>query len=132
MPAPRRIGRRDVERTLLRWQSGEMPAVQVQRWAEELYLADDVEHDDWEHDGEERFSVTHTALGVLETLGVNLVTVDDVPALLDFLGSRRGYYHPRERRLRRLLQEVDHDARRRALRDTPPYAAHIALLDGGD
>ena len=126
MPAPRRIGRRDVERVLRRWQTGAMTALQVQRWAEDLYLADDVEHDDWEHDGAERFSVSHTALGVLDSLGLNLVTADDVPALLDFLDTRRGYYHPRERRLRRLLDDADHERRRRELRATPPYAEHLA------
>ena len=124
----RRIGRREIALVLERWQRGEMTAVQVQTFAEEHYCAEGVEHDDWEYDGEERFSVSWTALGVLDSLAMNLVTREDVPALLDFLGTRRGYYHPRERLLRRLLSDADFERRQRELRDTAPYADWIRRL----
>ena len=126
------IARRDIVRVLERWQRGEMTAVQVQAFAEQHYCVEGVEHDDWEGDGEERVSVASSVLGVLENLAIDLVTADDVPALLDFLDTRRGFYHPRERLLRRLLAEADFEHRRRALRDTPPYARWIARLEGRD
>ena len=125
MPILRRIGRADLERVLRRWQDGELKTVEVQAFAEDLYCADDVELDDWEHDGEIRVSVAHTTLAVLETLAVNLVTVDDVPALLDFLATRRGYYHVRERLLRRKLDEADFEQRRRDLCKVRPYSHFI-------
>ena len=129
MPWLHRIDRRDIARVLRRWQDGEMTAAQVQAFAEEHYCVEGVQHEDWESDGDERFSVSMTALGVLDSLAMNLVTRDDIPALLDFLDTRRGYYHPRERLLHRLLGEADFEQRRRELRDTPPYAAWIARLD---
>lgn len=132
MPWLHRIGRRDIALVLRRWQSGEMSALQVQAFADEHYCVEGVEHDDWESDGEERYSVSHTALGVLDSLAMNLVSDDDIPALLDFLDTRRGYYHQRERLLRRLLGEADFEQRRLDLRDKPPYAAWIARLDESD
>ena len=80
----RTVTREEVAQKLSEWASGRTSSAEVHGWASALFLSEDVDFADWEGDED---SVTKEVLGALDLLDMNLVTPQDVPALLAFLGT---------------------------------------------
>jgi hypothetical protein len=67
------ISRQEVRALLERWQRGETVASQVHIWAEDRHAVSAFEPED---------EVVNELLGQLDMLNLNLITAEDVPALL--------------------------------------------------
>jgi hypothetical protein len=113
------ITREEVAHKLREWADGRVCSEEVFRWANALYLSDDVDYTDCEGDED---SVTNEVLGVLDMLDMNLVLPEDVPIYLEFLSTPAGKFQTGYAEFRRRIDEIDHESRSRRLRDVPPYA----------
>jgi hypothetical protein len=114
------VTRAELAEMLYRWQAGALSNRQVHDWAEELFGPAD--YDDWEGEGMEDGSVACAVLGELDQLDMNLLTVDDVPALLGFLATPPGEFRQGLADWEAEVAKRNIPARQRALRDDPVYA----------
>lgn len=100
------------------WQTGERTTRQLWVWASHRYQAGAVEVDDW--DG--AASVAHEMLGVLDSLDMHLMLVEDVPLHLAFLETPIGAFDEGLRRWQDGRAAIDYEGRKRLLRDDPIYS----------
>ena len=114
------ITRNDVENILIQWQKCQIKAQDLHDWAENLYLKDGIDYEDWEQD--ESYSVTNEVLGALDMMDMNLMTPEDVPAYLEFLKTPLGCYNEGYSKLEQYLQQIDVEERRRLLSENPFYS----------
>jgi len=113
------LQRHQVRDLLQRWQRGEIDERQVHEEAEVLW---DCYVPGEEYDRESPQSIALDVLSSLETLNVQLVTPEDIPAMLRFLETpadqeRRGWqiWH-------QYWRSIDYNQRRQSLRDNPYYS----------
>ena len=97
-----------VEDKLRSWEAGALTASALHDWAGSLYA---VEHCDAESDA------VNEVLAQLDMMDMNLVTVDDVPVLVEALRSSDFVQH-----LQRHFQAVNIESRKQALASDPMYA----------
>lgn len=120
-PAP--ITRDILQQKLIAWTSGVISAQELHNWVTDIQL-EMPEFEDWEEEGDGRFSVSKEVLAELEMLDVNFVTLDDIPIFLDLLNTPTGGFGEAYIRFIARLQEINVPARMRALKTTEPYARH--------
>ena len=111
---------RDVIQTLLeRWQSGVIDEREVHEEAEMLWD----EHEEWptfpEHHPE---SIAIEVLSHLEILNHQLITREDIPAMLTFLDTPPGKELQGWKAWRRYWEGLDLRSRQKALKDNPYYS----------
>lgn len=114
------ITRKDVMQILQSWNQGEISAEAVQNWAGERYATDKYDCADWE--SEDGFSVTSEVLAHLDMLDMNLLVQDDIPAYLEFLSAPVGDFDNGFATLKKYLESVDLEKRKRQLKEIFPYA----------
>jgi hypothetical protein len=113
------ISRKDLREKLLQWQGGRMTAPELNDWAVENYLNDDVEYEDW--DEAEENSVTNEVLGALDMMDIDLMTPEDIPAYLDFLETPPASFEEGYKKLQQYLEKIDIKKRAAALVTDPFY-----------
>jgi hypothetical protein len=118
----RTVTRDEIIEVLRKWQGGSLSAKDVHAWANDLCFPGYVEFDDWER--EEEYSVAREVLSALSMLDINLMTVEDVPIYLDFLGTAHGAFAEGYRRYEGALEHIDYQARRQALCNDPLYSRY--------
>jgi hypothetical protein len=113
------IERRQLRDLLQRWQRGEVSEREVHEEAEAL----------WEHyaplKGHDEDAPQSIAMGVLsnlETLNWQLITPEDIPAMLAFLETPLGQERQGWQAWHRYWQGIDFNQRRQSLRNNPYYA----------
>lgn len=111
------ITRQDIIGILKKWSRGEVDAEAVHDWAHARYPLDDYEFDDRE--GED--SAAKEVLAHLDNLDMNLVTQDDIPALIEFLNTPAGQFPTGYDRWQRYEKSVNTAERRKKLRRDPLY-----------
>jgi hypothetical protein len=122
---PRLVTRAEISDVLRQWERGELSATEVQLWAEELY-GPGVDFEDRE--GADAYSVALEVVVKLDMLDQNLITPEDIPIYLEFLGTPLGEFQSGMEHLEQALARIDYVERRRTLRDMPPY--HRVLQQG--
>jgi hypothetical protein len=122
---PRLLGRAEISEVLRLWERGGLSATEVHLWAEEQY-GPGVEFEDRE--GADAYSVSLEVVARLDMLDQNLITPEDVPMYLEFLGTPLGEFQAGMERFEQALARIDYVGRRRTLRDMPPY--HRVLQRG--
>jgi hypothetical protein len=113
------ISRKDLREKLLQWQGGRMRAPELNDWAVENYLNDDVEYEDW--DEAEENSVTNSVLGALDMMDIDLMTPEDIPTYLDFLETPPASFEEGYKKLQQYLEKIDIKKRAAALVTDPFY-----------
>lgn len=103
---------------LLEWQQGTMTASGVHAAAEALWEAGD----EWpEYSRNDPRSIWLEALSQLDMMNQQLITVEDVPALLAFLDTPSGKEEQAWIAWERYWASVDFRTREKQLRGVPPY-----------
>ncbi len=120
------ITRSDIIAKLLEWQEGKLTAEDLNNWAVRFYLHDDVDYSDWEGDEEER-SVTNEVLAQLDSIDMNLMIPDDVPAYLEFLDTPLGKFEDGYAKLESYLNSIDYKERARLLAGNEFYAPFCSM-----
>lgn len=112
---------RDTLRELLtRWLKGDLDERDVHEEAERLWS----QSEEWpEYSEEDPRSIPLEVLSQLEILNHQLITKEDVPAMLRFLDTPPSRELDAWRRWREYWDEVDFDKRRQELKDNPYYIA---------
>jgi hypothetical protein len=82
------IKRKDIEQILLNWSGNILSTNEVLDWADNRYPFENVDYEDWE--GDPPKSVSNEILAHLDSLEMNLVTKDDIPAMIRFLETPIG------------------------------------------
>ena len=118
----RTVTREEVAQKLSEWASGRTSSAEVHGWASALFLSEDVDFADWEGDED---SVTKEVLGALDMMDMNLVTPQDIPALLAFLGTPVGGFSGGYEKMKKWFDSVDYAARKTCLQSDPLYAPFI-------
>ncbi|NQD38710.1 hypothetical protein HPT27_16930 [Permianibacter sp. IMCC34836] len=113
------VSRADVADILAAWGRGDLSAVEVHEWAEMRYWPSDLEVDDEE---DEDNSVCREVLHHLDSLDMNLVIQEDIPAMLDFLSTPRGQFSTGYERWDRITKNIDYKKRMMQLREIEPYS----------
>lgn len=115
------IARQTIRRLLESWRTGEIDTRRVHEEAEELF--DQLEERKYPRDHPQ--SILVEILSQLEILNHQLITSDDIPAMLAFLDARPGEELEAWERWQRYWDELDLDRRIAALRDDPYYSAYV-------
>lgn len=102
---------------LSRWGTGEISTQEIFNWANSLYLSDECTYDDWEGDN----SVSNEVLSYLDTLDMNLITQEDIPALTALLNSSIGCFKVGLANWQKYIKSIDYIARKRSLKEDPLY-----------
>jgi len=113
------ITRKDLKEKLLQWQAGQMTAHDLNDWVGSNYPNEEVEYEDW--DETEEFSVTNEVLAALDMMDMNLMTLEDVPAYLDFLETPPASFEEGYKELQQYLEQIDLKKRAAALVADPFY-----------
>lgn len=110
---------RDFLRGLLgRWRAGEVDERFVHEEAERLWDA----NDQWpQYEESDPRSIALEVLSQLEVLNHQLITPEDIPAILDFLETPPGEEEAAWEKWRAHWKSVDYQERRAALASTPYY-----------
>ena len=114
------INRELVRELLDRWASGRLNARQVHEHAEQL----------WESLEQHQFpredcrSIAAEVLSQLDILNHQLITAEDIPAMLQFLETPTGEELQAWDRWERYWDELDMDQRIESLKDDPYYSAY--------
>lgn len=111
------VTRKVIIDTLIKWSEGEVDHNVVFDWANSLYLNEGVTLEDWEGDD----SVSNEVLAYLDTLDMNLVVKDDIPALLEFLGTRSGGFKEGYIKWQSYKDSIDFNERKSRLGREPLY-----------
>ncbi len=99
------------------WEAGTLTEVQVHEKAEELW-----EQEDWPHYAEDNpHSIAIEILSQLEILNHQLITREDIPAIVNFLRTPKDQEKDGWKAWRRYWESMDMEARKRALKDNPYY-----------
>lgn len=104
--------RTDLRNILLQWQSGALEPKEVLEWAEDRYESEDLQSGD-----EAALSI----LTLLDSLHVNLITVEDVPVFLRMLELPPEKEDEALQLLERHSESFDLDARKKKYRNHPLY-----------
>ena len=112
------VRRSDIRTILQKWQDHKVQPEAVQRWAEMRFNSDQYDVNDWEKEG----SIANEVLSLLEMLDFNLMTEQDIPALLQLLGTQKGSFSEGFLRWRDYFCSIDLKARSTELADRQPYA----------
>jgi hypothetical protein len=120
----RTVNREEIADVLRKWQSGSLSAKDVRDWANDLYSPGGVRFDDWE--GEKDNSVAGEVLSALSMLDMNLITAEDIPIYLEFLGTARGAFAEGFGHYEDALTGIDYHARRQELCNDPLYARYCS------
>lgn len=115
------ISRSEVANALNAWPEGKMCSQAIHDWANELFLNNDVEYEDWEGDD----SITNEVLGALDMLDMNLVLPEDAPIYLQLLATPKGDFVKGYAVYQQRLEGIDYEARKEQLRDNPLYAPFL-------
>jgi len=99
------------------WELGVLTEVQVHEKAEELW-----EQEDWPHCAEDNpHSIAIEVLSQLEILNHQLITREDIPAIVDFLRTPKGREESGWKTWRRYWENMDLEARKQILKNNPYY-----------
>jgi hypothetical protein len=102
--------RDSIKRVLERWRSGEITGRAVQDEAEELW-----ESAEWpEYDDADDESIASEVVMQLDALDIGWISVDDIPAFLDFLSTPPGNSLDGWRRWQQYWNGIDFERRRPA------------------
>ena len=96
-----------------------MTARELNAWAGENYPGDCVDYDDWDERGDN--SCINEVLAALDSMDMNLMTAEDVPAYLDFLETSPDSFEKGYMKLRQYLDHIDLKKRAAALMADPFY-----------
>ena len=113
-------GRERLRELLDRWQAGALDERAVHEAAEAL--SESFPGDLPSYPQSEPRSIAIEVLSQLEILNWQLITRQDIPALLDFLGTRRGEEERGWERYQKYWDSVDFDRRLKELADNPYYS----------
>jgi len=114
------VTRAEVKEVLIKWQQGDIDAKYVNDWAGNLYPSTEVDYDDWEADDSN--SITNEVLAALDMLDMNLLTVEDIPAYVEFLNTPQGDFNKANAKLQRYLRSIDISERKKQLAQIKIYA----------
>ncbi len=117
------ISRGEVAKVLKDWQEGKLSSREIHDWANDLFLNDNVEYEDWESDN----SITNEVLGALDMLGMNLVLPEDTPIYLEFLATPKGHFANGYAAYQKRLEGINYETRKEKLRDDPLYAPFLKV-----
>lgn len=105
------VTRKDIVRTLESWKRGDLKGKEVYEWAVQRYATSN-----WEPEDE----FTNEVLGRLDMLNMNLVTTEDIPALLAFLSAKNGF-DDALKKLESYEASIDKEVRKRKCELDPLY-----------
>ena len=74
---------------------------------------------DQENDGND--SVTNEVLAYLESIDMNLVTQEDIPACFEFLDTAPGRFQEGYRKWDNYLESINYEKRKKMLKGIEPY-----------
>ncbi len=114
------INREPLRELLKRWASGELDARQIHEHAEQLW--DSLEQHQFPR--EDRRSIAAEVLSQLDILNHQLITPEDIPAMMQFLDTPRGSELDGWKRWQRHWAELDMDERIESLKDNHYYSAY--------
>ncbi len=114
------ITRGEIILMLQKWQDGILGTQQIWDWASHRFQAGTADYDDWDDEA----SVAHEMLGLLDSLDMHLVLIDDVPLHLAFLATPLGSFDEALANWRAALASIDYAARKRDLKVDPIYALY--------
>ena len=114
------INRGLLRELLNRWTSGELNAHQVHEQAEQLW--DSLEQHQFPR--EDRRSIAAEVLSQLDILNHQLITPEDIPAMMQFLETPVGEELQAWDRWQRYWDELDMDERIESLKDDNYYSAY--------
>ncbi|HET6266500.1 MAG TPA: hypothetical protein VFG11_02195 [Acidobacteriota bacterium] len=120
MSEPQIISRAIISHILKAWLGTEMLPEEVQHWAEIRFNSGAFELDDWEDQG----SIANEALALLDTLDLNLIIEDDIPALLEMLDTPPGKFEAGFAKWQEYFRAVDIKKRAQDLAGRDPYAPY--------
>ena len=104
---------------VMQWQRGEITERDVHERAEHLW-----DQRDWpDYPTSDARSIAIEVLAQLDILNHQLITVEDVPAIVDFLNTPPGSEEDAWEQWQRYWDNVDLDKRKQALRGHPSYNA---------
>jgi hypothetical protein len=110
--------RREISDLLIRWQAGEINERDVHETAEAMW-----EQREWPHfEKSQDDSIAVEALMQLDALPSTWITVEDVPAFLEFLGTPSGKALEGWSRWMQYWDSLDFDARGKAVGNNPLYS----------
>jgi hypothetical protein len=111
--------REKITEKLFDWQSGSITEVDLKDWAASLYMR--MEATDFDDDGN---SVSNEVLSMLESLDLNLILKEDIPAFLSFLKTPVDQFSNGYAILDAYFNAIDYDARKLALRSNAFYSIY--------
>lgn len=114
------ITRGEIILMLKKWQAADLSTQQLWDWASHRFAAGHADYDDW--DGER--SVAHEMLGVLDSLDMHLMLVQDVPMHLAFLETPIGAFEDGFERWSAARAAIDYATRIHQLKNDPIYALY--------
>ena len=111
------VSRKVLKDLVTQWAKGGLTEVDVHEKAEEWW-----EQRDWPHYIEEDpRSIAVEVLSHLDTLNCQLITKDDIPAIISFLDTPEGLEKDGWKAWKQYWENVDFETRKQDLKDNPYY-----------
>lgn len=111
------ISREDILHILKKWESNVIDVQDVYNWAYLKYLKENVDYNDCEGYN----SVCLEVISYLDTLDLNLVTREDIPALIQFISTPIGEFKNGFNLWKDYINSIDITHRKHKLRNNPFY-----------
>jgi len=113
----KKISRKLLLDLVSQWETGALSEIEVHEKAEELW-----EQNEWPQLGEGNpHSIEIEVLSQLEILNHQLITTEDIPAIVNFLRTPSGQEKNGWEAWRQYWENIDLEARKRTLKDNPYY-----------
>ena len=115
------ISRKQLLDLLKQWEAGTLSESQLHEKAEELW-----EQDEWSQlDKDNPRSIAIEVLSQLEILNHQLITTEDIPAIVNFLRTPIGQEQNGWKTWRQYWENIDLEARKQTLKDNPYYSTLV-------
>ncbi len=112
------ISRKTLLNLILQWESGRLTEIEVHQKAEELW-----KQENWpDYADDNPRSIAIEVLLQLETLNHQLITKDDLPAIVGFLNTPKGAETSGWSTWRNYWESLDLESRKATLKDHPYYS----------
>jgi len=114
------IKRVDIIKKLDAWRDARESTLSLHMWADKMHMSSELIFEDMEGEN----SVSQEVLAELSMLDMNLLIQGDIPIFKAFLNSSVGQFEESYVKFVSDLQNIDHEQRKRKLKNTEPYVKY--------
>ena len=118
------VTRKYLSNLLKDWDRKLVTTEQLQDIAEQLFMDNDVDYEDWEGEGDEEISISNEVLRSLQMLDMDILLQKDISAYQKLLRTPKGKAQDGLKVLSRYISSIDMADRKEKYKNTKPYSIY--------